>query len=350
MNCPNCGNVVTPGTPYCPLCNAALQQGNAYPPQQQWQQGYVPQQGYMQTQGYIPQQDYAAQSVQDPTMGAYAGYAQPTQPAQPYAGYQQQGYPTGYQQQNYPVYGQPRQPSIGAQLMGVLSQLPRLFVESFLRPADTLRGLVERGDVFSCPIVVAVVLVVTFLGGMTVMRGLVGQLLSLISMLTGVSLAMDRSAMNQGINYLAGQVAPGAGGIAVLCQVLAMLIPVAVALVYAYGICKAPFSWNVVLGMITVTTLPTVAVALVTMLLSLLSPWLAVVAMLCGMAIAYIQLGSMMCLVTGRSEAQMLPVKMICIPISLFLTLVIVGLVGSAMAGGLLQRMLQLLGGAGSLI
>ena len=170
-------------------------------------------------------------------------------------------------------------------------------------------------------IVAVLTLLLTFLCGMVVMRSFVGVLLSAISTLTGVSLASDAASMNQGISYIAGRIAPSVGGAAVLCQLIGMAVPALVFLVYLCGVAKVHFSWELLLGFVGVTTLPTAAVALLAMVLSLLSPWLALLVALCGMAVSYTQACGLLSAVTGRPDAQLLPVKMLLVALALALTI-----------------------------
>ncbi len=349
MNCPNCGTVVAPGAQYCPMCNYALLSPN-YAPQQNWQQGAQPYQpAYQQSyvQDFAPQQNWQQQPAQPGAVGGYTDYAPQNQTyAQTYP---QQGYaqPTAqnyaYQQQQ----AQPRQPN---PLMNLLGEAPRLFLGSFTRPGEVLRTLVDRGDMVLSPIVVGVALVLVFLGGMAAMRGVVGLVFELIASLTGVSLASNDASMRQGINYIAGQVAPAVGGFAVLSQLIAMAVPQAVMTVYLCLKRKVPFSWTLVLGMIAVTTMPTLAVALLSMLASLVSPLLSLVVMIAGLVIAYLQMADLLHTILGGTAAALLPAKMVCFPVALILTLALLWLVGGSLLGNVFQHMLSLLGNTGSFI
>ena len=347
MNCPKCGNSLPQGAAFCPVCNEPLAAyaAQAYPPQQGYQQPGM--QGYQQP---VPQQGYPQQAVY-PQQTAYSqqsGYAQqPPVYQQTYAQYQQGSYPPGYQQPY--IYGQQPVKEPNA-LLGALSALPRTFLECFTHPGEALRGMMERRDLLTGPIAVVLVLLLTFLCGMVFMRGFIGVLLSAISALTGVSLASDAASLNQGVSYIAGRLAPSVGGMAVLCQLIGMVVPLMVYMVYLCVICKVRFSWDLLLGLLSVTTLPTTAVALLAMLVSLLSPWLALTVILCGMGISHALACGLLSLVTGRSDAQLLPAKLMLISVSLLLTLVLGGLLGSLMMGGVLQRMLVLLSNVGSLV
>ena len=153
--------------------------------------------------------------------------------------------------------------------------------------------------------------------------------------------------MNQGVSYIAGRIAPSVGGAAVLCQLIGMAVPALVFLVYLCGVAKVHFSWELLLGFVTVTTLPTVAVSLLAMILSLLSPWLA---LLCGMAVSYTQACGLLSAVTGRPDTQLLPVKMLLVALALALTLIVGGTVGGLLMRGVMQRVMVLLNSVGSLI
>ena len=121
-------------------------------------------------------------------------------------------------------------------------------------------------------------------------------------------------------------------------------------LVYLCGVAKVHFSWELLLGFVAVTTLPTAAVALLAMVLSLLSPWLALLVALCGMAVSYTQACGLLSAVTGRSDAQLLSVKMLLVALALALTLIVGGLVGGLLMRGVTQRVMVLLNSVGSLI
>ena len=114
MNCAACGQPIPQGEAVCPVCHTPVQQ-SAY------------QQSYMK--------------------------------------YQPGQYPTGYQQPY--AYGQQPEPPANS-FLSVLADLPRAFVNSFVRPGEVLRKMVERRDFFSFPVTAAVVLLMTFLSGVVV--------------------------------------------------------------------------------------------------------------------------------------------------------------------------------------
>lgn len=300
MNCARCGTQLQPGTSVCPACGKPV---NAWPQQGVYQQSYVQ--------------------------------------------YQQGQYPQGYQTPY--TYGS-RQPHDDGGFLGALSDLPRAFADSFSRPAEVMRGLVERRDRFSWLIVSALVLVLAFLCGMVLMRGVLGMMLRAISVLSNTPLASTDASMSQGVSYIAGRVGPMAGGIAALCQLIAMVMPAAVFMFYICVVCRVAFSWNLLTSFLTVVSLNTVAFSLLAMAGSLLTPWLAVAVILCGMAVSYVQAVSMLSPITARPEPQLMVGKLVCVLVSLALTLAVCGIAGGLMMKGVMNRVLILLNNVGSLI
>lgn len=307
-----------------------------------------------QAQPATPPAPQASTAYNMQAASPYGAQAQPggspaRQPYQSQAAnaYGQQGYPQPTAQ-SYAYQGQLQQhPN---PVMALLSELPRMFLGCFTAPGQVLRTLVERGDVITGPMVLAVALVVVFLGGMAAMRGVVSVLFSFITSLTGISLAGSSSALRQGVNYIAGQIAPAVGGIAVLCQVIAIIIPVAVIMVYLYLVHHQQPNWMMALEMVTVTTMPTIAVALVAMVASMISPMLALVVMIVGIVIAYLQLSHMLSTLLGGTPEQELLVKLICFPIALLLTLGLIYLLGGNLMSGVFQHMISLLGNMGAAV
>lgn len=297
MNCARCGAQLQPGASRCSVCGEAAGAPGVY------------QQSYMQ--------------------------------------YQQGAYPPGYQPPY--AYGRSAQHDEGG-FLGALSDLPHAFVESFTHPGDVMRTMVERRDRFSWIIVTGLCLLLSFLCGMVLMRGFLSLLLTAISVLSGTPLASTDASMSQGVSYIAGRVAPMAGGIAALCQLIAMLVPAAVFMVYICGVCRVAFSWELVTSFIAVISLNTVAVSVLAMAGSLLTPWLAIGLILCGMAVSYVQATGMLGLITARPDQQLMFGKLLCVVISLALTLLLCGVVGGLLMGGVVDRVLILLNNVGALI
>jgi len=254
-------------------------------------------------------------------------------------------YPTGYQQ----PYAQNAAQHENS-LYAILSDLPRAFLDSFVRPGEVLRRMVERRDLLSGPVVAVLVLVLSFLNGMVLMRGMVGELFRLVSALTGVSMAGSAASMNQGVSYIAGRVAPGAGGIAALCQLISIAVPAVVFLFYICVVCKVTFSAELMLGHIAVVSLPTVGFSLLSMAASLLTPWLGLIIAACGCAVSYVQAVSILAPVTAQPEAQLTGAKIACSVLSLAITLMLGALMCFLLGGGVWQRIQVLMSSVGSLI
>lgn len=252
----------------------------------------------------------------------------------------------------YPVYGQPypcaKPPRRG--LSAALSDLPRAFLASFTRPGDVLRAMVESRDLFSALIVTALVLILSYLGGVVILRGFIGEIFKAVSVLTGVSMAQTSASMNQGVSYIAGRVGPAVGDIAVLCQSICMLVPMIVYMVYICAIRKVTFSPELALGFATVLSFNTVPAALLAMALSLLSPWLALLVMLCSTVVSYTQAGGMLGFITGVPGHQLAGARLACAALSLFLSLLLCALSGGQLMSGVMRRILVLLSSVGSLL
>lgn len=290
MNCGTCGNPLPDGAQACPYCGAIVQ---------------------------------------------HPGYT-------PYT-----SYPPGYQQP-YAYGQQPLRERRG--FFTALTELPRAFLDSFTRPGEVLRSLVEKGDLISAPVVAALTLLCAFLAGMVLMRGFVGVLFGAVSRLTGVSMAGTSASMNQGISYIVGRVGPTVGGIAALCQAICMLVPTVVFMVYICAVCRITFSWGLALNFLTVLSLSTPLAAVLAMALSLLSPWLALLPITCAGAVSYAQAAGMLSLITGRDEARLFGARVVCVTGSIALTLLLCGLTGGWLMNGVMNRVLLLLGSVGSLI
>ena len=129
-----------------------------------------------------------------------------------------------------------------------------------------------------------------------------------------------------------------------------LLVPTIVFMVYICVVCKVMFSWELALGFVAVTSLPTVAAALLTMAASLISPWISVLLMICAAAISYTQACGMLGYITGRDEQQLVAGKLLCTCLSLVVTLVLCGVIGKLLMGGVVQRMIVLFANVGSLI
>lgn len=358
MNCAKCGNALPPNAYFCPVCNepTGLQQGYTYPDMTQ-AGGYPPQDGYGAVQPPQYGQDFNAQAPQGyppPQGGAYplpqgGAYQQPQQGGayqQTYAQYGTGVYPPGYQPPYQ--YGQPE--AGGGKVLAALAEIPRAFVDSFTKPAEVMRRQMESRDHITGLAVAGAALLLSFLFGMAVVRGLVGALMGGFSSLTGVSLAGDAASFNQGVGYIAGRVAPGVGGVSALCRLFVIAMPTAVVLVYLCVICKARFSLEMLLGYIAVTALPSLAFLALMLLFAFISPWLSLLPLICSWVVYVIQVGAIIAFVTGRPEEGLILPKIVCCSLGLALSALVVCVVGGALIGNVLERVIIMLANVGSLI
>ncbi len=369
MNCPKCGAALPQGAQVCPTCGEPLAPyygpaGNAGWPTY----GYPSAPGYAAYPGAQPQPGQQPPAMNQPTaqpvMGQPMGQAaaqpamgqpamgQPApQPAQPTAypgyGYQQPyaGYPQGFRPAAG-AYASTREPN---PFLAAMSGLPKV-IATFLRdPGETLRGLLERGDVYTGAVIAFVTLALTFLGAMIVARGCVALLFSAISTLTGASLAGDAAGLNQGVSYIAGRVAPSVGGVAALCQLAATAFPAATLMVYVCAMRKAVrFSLPLLCGCVALTTLPTLFAAPLGMLASLISPALTLIVMAFGTVVSAVVFSALLERLTGQTGAT-LP-KAICICLYTLATLLFMLVVGGALMGGVLRGMVSLMGSMSSML
>ena len=351
MNCPKCGAVLPQGAQVCPICNEPAfgyyqqPQGAAYPPYNQPYPQAQP--GQAPAQPVQPTYPQPAQAPQQPAQPTYPqGYQQPQGYNYP-QGYQQpQGY--GYPQQPYPTYAQPPKPR-GA-FVNALTYLPRVVTGAFRDPGNILQGLMERDDFYTGAVIAGLSLLLTFLSAMVVTRGVIALLFSGISAVTGAALAGDAASMSQGVSYIAGKVAPSVGGNAVLCQLFAMLIPAGVSMVYLCAVRKLRFTWSLLSGFVAITTLPTVAVSLLSMLLSLITPLLALACVVVGQLVSSVLLCALLARATGKPDAELVRVKILVLGISALLTFIFVALVGGSLLGTTFTRISSMFGSMGSLL
>ncbi len=348
MNCPNCGAVFPQGAQQCPACGMFVAATADY--------GYAPgfdptayrhggAGGYGQpgfgVGGYVPGYD----------TGSYpqAGYGQAFDPGAyqepgygnaPYQAYPQ-GYPTGYGAN--PAVG-------GGALANAIVYLPKLVMGLVRNPGEALQGLIERGDVYTGGLIALLSLVLSFFNGLVLTRGAVSLLFGGLSGILGVQLAGDAASMNQGVNYIAGRISVSIGGIAVLCQLFAIVLPAAVALVYLCAVRKVRFSFLLASNLVAVTTLPSLAAALLCMVFSLMVPALGLVAMGLGLVVSYVLLGLVVSHITGMPEQHSAGIRITLISISEVVKLLFVQLIGGALVAGTLHTVSSLVGTIGSLL
>lgn len=360
MNCPNCGAVLPQGAQSCPSCGTFVPgaqdysrynqaaggyaQGfdpTAYPASGYTQQGYG-QQGYPQQNGY-PQGYNAAGYGQN-------GYPQGFDPSASYGYAQNQGYdgfPQGYQ----PVYG--RYNTAGGDkgaFLGALSNLPRVIAGAFRDPGETLQGMLERNDLYTGGVIAALSLLLTFLCAILMTRSMISTIFVGLGSFTGNAVAGDAASMNQGINYIAGKMGASIGGIATLCQLFALAFPSAVALVYLCVMRKVRFSFVLASNLMALTTLPTVAAALLCMVTSLISPYIGFVMVLMGQIASYVILCGLIGRITGLPEQYAVPTKIAVVCVSEVLKILFMMLIGGALMTSVLHSISNLIATMSSLL
>ena len=346
MNCPKCGSPLPPGAQFCNVCNEPIAPTGyqTYGQQAPYGQGTQPMQGYG---GQPPAQDYGTGGYAAGPSCTYPGY-QPSY-EQRYAQYpnpQGQGYPQGYGG----YYGEVPQPRGSHAFFAAQLQLPGMLRDSFRDPGCVLQGIMERRNWYPTPVVAGLTLLFTFLCGMFFATGMVRLFFGFYTAVTGNALASDATSLTQGVNYVSSKIGASIGGIAVLCQVFAMVLPLAVMLVYLCSVRKVRFSWELAYGCFTVTTLPTVVISLLALLVSLVMPILSVLASLLGMVVSYVFMGSLLGRVTGKPEQALAVPKIVCICLSLFLTLLFIVLVGGTLMNGVVQSTVAILWNLNSLL
>ncbi|MCL1854854.1 MAG: zinc ribbon domain-containing protein [Clostridia bacterium] len=323
MNCPRCGNLLPQGAQFCNVCNAPI--------------GTVGHMAY----------GHQAQGVPVPPVQGYGGAQGYGQPGQ------EQGYPTGYQQnyaqynpqsQPYPQeYGgyyqsQARRKDSGA-FLNAVRKIPAMLWDSFRDPGAVLQGMMERKDFYTAPLVAGLALLLTFLCCMILANSILTGLG--IGMLSAVSSGMGGYGLPVGAAYLEsampviGRLSASIGGTAVLCQLFAMAVPLAVMLIYLCAVSKARFSWELLCACFTITTLPTVAAALLALLGLLIHPVLLPFLSMLGMVVSFVFMGSLMSRVVGKPENALILPRILCICLSILFTMIFSSLVGGTMLSGI---------------
>ncbi len=353
MNCPSCGTVLPPGAPICPACGtpvSTMQDFGGYAGQGGFDPTAYRGQGY--AQGYPPAGYDPNAYPQGYGTGGYppSGYGQGFDPSaygqNPNGQQNYGGYPTGYQ----PVYGSYHAGGDRGAFVNALGDLPRVLGGLFRDPGDTLQGMMERGDLYTGGVAVGLTLLVTFLTAMIVTQGSISMLFNGLSSLFGLSLADSAASMNQGISYIAGKIAAPIGGIAVLCQLFAITLPAAVALVFLCTIRRVRFSFLLASNFVALTTLPSIAASLLCMVFSLLSPVLGALMLVLGEVASYLLMCLMIAHITGLVEQHSALVKLAVVCISIVLKLLFIQLVGGTLMAAAMRTVSTLMSTMGSLL
>ncbi len=370
MNCSKCGSSVPPNVVFCPICNEPtgirldemVQDAQINPVQESEPviyapQSYAPQQGYAAQPGYPPQnyapQGYAPQGYtpQDFNAQSYApqnGAYQPQQNMQQNAAFQP-GYPQYNASSSMPgyqppyKYGQPNGNLKPAdKIVSVLKELPKNLIDSILRPADLLRRNTESHDTIFAPTAAGIALLLSFLFGMALTRSVVWSLISGLSSTVGsyVGTASFKSEIGEIIGYLS----PSIGGIYVLCQLLVLAVPIAISMAYLCVVRKARFSTDLLFGYLSVTALPVSAFLILMILLSFISPLLALLPLVCSAVVTCVQMSSLTAFVTSSTETELHKERIICCSLSVFICIILVALIGGGLLKGAIENLAAVIG------
>jgi hypothetical protein len=145
-------------------------------------------------------------------------------------------------------------------------------------------------------------------------------------------------------------VAPSVGGIAVVCQLFALVLPAAVALIYLCTLRRVRFSYQLASNLLAVTTLPSIAAALLCMVFSLLSPVLGILMITLGEAASYILVCLLIAHITGQPEQHSALVKLAVVCVSIVVKLLFIQLVGGSLTASMLRTFASLMSAMGSLL
>ena len=319
MRCIICGNMLPPGAVQCPVCGARVDGAQNEP---RYQSNTPPANG-----GY----GFAAGDAQN-TQNRYATPAFHTYRKQMLTGFPQN------QEANY--QGQPRDGfSAGSALVRALTDLPQVVRSAFTDPMGTLQGMVRRDDRLTGGVMVLLSLILAFLAGMILTSGALGALFSTMSGLTGLQLADSTASLNQGVSYLAGKIALPVGGIAALCQLIAALVPVVIAMAYLNLLKQQRFSFVLVSGLTAIITLPNVLALLLAAVFSLITPYLALGMLFFGQVISYVLLCNIVVRLAETEPTRTIPVQASLVCFSELLKIILIAVIGGAMMGGVVQTL-----------
>lgn len=331
MRCTHCGSIIPPGLTHCPICGTPIDT-------RQVQQEYRE----------YPKTDYQ-QGV--PPSGREYGYAanEPSQPPKQYATpsfhtYRTQlltGAPENGRQS--PFQGQPRDGySSGGSFSKTLSDLPGVVRGAFTGPADTLLGMVRREDRYTGGVVVLLSLILAFLTGMIMTRGVLGVLFSIVTDVTGAELADSAASLNQGVSYLAAKISLPVGGVAAMCELIAVLMPLAVTMVYLSAMKQIRFSFVLVSGIAAIITLPHLFSLLLAAACSTITPYLSMLMLLFGQVFSYVLLCNVITRLAALRPPRTVPVQATLICVSELTKVILIVVIGGALMTGVFRTLASL--------
>ena len=235
----------------------------------------------------------------------------------------------------------------GGALLRALLDLPQVIRGAFTNPASTLQGMIRREDKYTGGIVVLLSLIFAFLAGMILTKGALGMLLSTMSGLTGLQLADSAASLNQGggggggggVGYLAGKISVSVGGVAVICQLIAALVPVIISMAYLSLLRQVRFSFVLASGFAAIVTLPILLALLLAAVCSLITPYLSLLILFFGQIVSYVLLCNLAVQLTDSDISRTVPAQASLVCLSELVKILLIAVIGGAMLSGVFQTL-----------
>ncbi len=341
MRCTHCGIILPPGVLRCPICGTCPDSAQAQEDYRSYRQ--YPKTNYQQ--GVPPDGREYGYTAENPVN-------QPKQYATPaFHTYRKQVF-TGFSQSQQTAHqSQPRDSfNPNGAFYRAVSELPQVVKGAFANPVGTLQGMVRRGDRYTGAILVFLSAMFAFLAGMILVRGALGSLFSMASGVAGLQLADSAASLNQGVSYLAGKVAVPVGGIAALCQVIAAVMPAAVAMVYLSAVRQVRFTFELLSGYAAITVLPNLAALALASVCSLITPYLSLVMLFFGQVFSYVLLCTMAVRIAELEPQKAVFVQSSLICLSELTKIALFAAVGGTLLSGVVRTLTSLTNSMGGLL
>ena len=322
MRCMICGKILPPGVSQCPFCGGSA---DAAPSDPRYAQNPPPAEG-----GY----GFASDDARN-TQNRYATPAFHTYRKQVFTGFPQN------QEANY--QGHTRDSfSAGSAMVRSLSDLPQVIRTAFVDPMGTMQGMMRRDDRLTGGMLGVLSLILAFLAGMILTKGILATLFSAMSGLTGLQLAESAASLNQGVNYIAGKVAVSVGGIAALCQLIVAFVPVAMTMVYLSVFKQIKFSFLMASNFAAIVFIPNVLALVLAAVFSLVTPYLALLVLFLGQVNSYVLLCNMTVQTACTEPDRVVPVQAALVCLSELVKLILIAVIGGMMMSGAMQTLSSL--------
>ena len=338
MRCTHCGSVIPPGIQQCPICGSYIDTREAQEDFRVYQE--YPKTNYQQG---VPPSARAYDYTREEPPKQYATPAFHTYRKQLLHGLQQD-MQTPFQTQSRESFHS------GGSFVKALSDLPGVIKGAFSSPMDTLLGMIRQEDRITGGLVVLVSLLMAFLSAIVMARGVLGSLLSVAGSITGLQLADNTASLHQGVSYMAGKVALPIGGIAVVCQLIAVIVPVAVTMIYLSIMRRVKASFVLLSGFTAIIVLPNLMAMLLAAVLSMITPYLSIVALGFGLVYSYVMLCSMATQLANLQPQRRVQVQASLICISELTKLLLIVGIGGALMNGVIRTLTSLTNSMGGLL